>query len=147
MPGRLGAFIGIQVTAGANQNLVERLGDALGRSGFQHFFDLACGASIRVAFDRDDDALPDGDVAGLQRFADRRRGPELDGSLVDGHRQLASSRVATASDRHRVRTSSHCAAASGVYQRSSSAVSAGTGSASRLTNWVAIHIRCGFPEL
>jgi len=55
------------VAAGAHQNLVERLGDSLWRSGFQYFLDLARGASIRITFDGDDDALPDADIACLQR--------------------------------------------------------------------------------
>src|SRR6201997_3443528 len=150
--------------AGAHQHLPQGFGDAVGPSALEDFFDLSGGPPVRVALQRGGDALPGFDVAALQRRPDGGGGPELHwlvgiavgpalvaggplrrrrwGAPVGCQRHLASSSIATATERQRCLTSSQSALASGS-DSSSALKSEGCGSASRRTNWVAIHCRLG----
>ena len=153
--GHFGALVGLEVGAGPVQNLREGLGDAVWARALQHLLDLAGGAAVRVALDGDGDLLPGGDVATLQRRANRRSRPEFDAAghrCGDGRavgaapamapvrcqRHLASSNIATATARQRCLTPSQSAFVSDSGQPSLS-TSDGCGSARRRTNWLAIH--------
>ena len=160
--GHLGALVGLQVIAGAGEHLDERLGNPVRPCRFQHLLDLARGPAVRIALDGDDDALPDRQVVGLQRRADRGRRPELHRPLVVGRaarprRSAGGARAAAASRRNvRQSTSPRLLQHRDRHRQAPlpdlgpvglrlgarhpmSCSSDGCGSASRRTSWVATH--------
>ena len=123
--------------AGAGQHLGQRLGDPVRPCDLEHLLDLAGGPAVRIALDGDDDALPDRRgrrfpaPRGSRRSArtpracrrrtggaaaSGRRSISCGGSVaarVHSHRHLASSSIATATERHRCLTCAQSASARG----------------------------------
>ena len=67
-----GTLVGLQVVPGAVENFRQCFRNSIRPCRLQHLLDLAGGSAVRVTLDGDDDALPNRQVVGFQRFAGSR---------------------------------------------------------------------------